>query len=100
MCGLCGLMAGGTHWSAERAEGPARRQERMRRIASLNRLLAHYRLSVEDFAGVSLILRNRTGRTEIVSDLGALCRAAATMTARPFDPLDPDLLAGLREART
>ena len=96
MCGLCGLMSGGAHWSGELGTGTARRQERLRRIASLNRVLGHFRLSVEDFGGVSLILRNRTGRAEIVPDLGALCRVAATMTSKPFDPLDPALLAAMR----
>ena len=100
MCGLCGLLGADMHWTdgtVTRADDAARtrRQERLTRVALVNRLLGRYRLKLSDWQGTAYVLTSGTGRTEIVPDLTALWRAAETISGRKFDPLDPDLLAGL-----
>lgn len=104
MCGLCGVLAGGEHWadsaSAAPALGAERRRQRFARVRLINQVLRHYALRLDDWQGDSFLLSNRTGRTEIVADLQALWSAAARMTGRRLDPLDPaliDALAGPRD---
>jgi hypothetical protein len=95
MCGLCGLLGMEGDWSTSMAGTLPPRQQRLVRIAQANRILAFYRLKLDDFQGVSYILISPTGRRELVSDLGQLWRMAETMVSRPIDPLDPALLAWL-----
>ena len=96
MCGLCGILGGESHWAGSiKKSGLPDRQERFRRIAQANRVLAFYRLRLEDFQGVSYILAGPTGRTEMVADLGQVWRVAEQMCGHPLDPLDPELLAKL-----
>jgi hypothetical protein len=109
MCVLCGQdFVGHIHWTdrhvEDRALGPGadpveyqrdRRRDRIHRVALTNEVLRHYGLRVEDWSGSKYVLRDRTGRMELVQDLGALWPAVAKLAGRPPDPLDPALQAAL-----
>jgi len=99
MCGLCGILGSGAHWTDRPGEAGTRRRQRLRQVALLSRVLRPYGLSVEDWQGRSFLLRSRTGRTEIVDNVGALWPAAARLLGRRLDPLDPALLAALDPGR-
>ena len=123
MCGLCGMFAGERHWTERAASpaifgaadgdgddggrgsgGPARArvtpaQERQARVRLVNRVLGPLGLVLAEWAASSYVLRTRTGRSEMVPDLGALWPAAERLLGRPCDPLDPGLLARLDEPR-
>ena len=62
MCGLCGLLGEDVHWSDPLGDEWPRRRERLRRIAAINRVLAPFRLKVEDVHGASYLLLGATGR--------------------------------------
>ena len=117
MCGLCGMFAGDRHWT-ERAASPAifgaagrtgdsggdgspprtrvtPARERQERVRLVNRVLDPLGLVLAEWAASSYVLRTKTGRSEMVPDLGALWPAAERLLGRPCDPLDPDLLARL-----
>jgi hypothetical protein len=91
MCALCGVLLT-SHW-AERDSG---RRERVFRVRLLNRVLSHFGLELGDWGGSVYVLRDRKGRTAVVNDLGSLWTAAETLAGRPLDPLDPTLVAALR----
>jgi len=90
MCSLCGVMAK-EHW----AEQGDDRRARVFRATALNRVLAHFGLSVQAWAGGTYVLRDRKGGTAVVGDLGALWVEAERLVGRPLDPLAPDLVAAL-----
>ena len=113
MCGLCGMFAGERHWT-ERAASPAifgdsdggagdgavrprvtPAQERQQRVRLVNRVLDPFGLVLAEWAAASYVLRTRTGRSEMVPDLGSLWPAAERLLGRACDPFDPDLLARL-----
>ena len=109
MCSLCGILAGRGHWteSAANPEVFAARgkvhtvvRERQQRTRVLNVVLAHYGLSVSDWAGRRYVLRSRTGRSALVENLNALWAAAEDLLGRPCDPLDPSLLSDLSRSRS
>jgi hypothetical protein len=89
MCSLCGVIAK-EHW-AELGDG---RRARVFRAAVLNRVLEHFGLSVDAWAG-SFVVRDRKGAAAVVGDLGALWVEAERLAGRPLDPLDPALVAAL-----
>ena len=90
MCALCGVLLT-EHW----AEAGAGRRARDRRVALVNRVLAHYGLVLGDWGGRTYVLRDRKGRGAVVADLGTLWAEAARLAGRPLDPLDPELVAAL-----
>lgn len=90
MCALCGVLLS-DHW-AEQGGGRRRRIERVRLV---NRVLAHFGLRLDDWAGRTYVLRDRKGRSVVVPDLSSLWQAAAVLAGRPLDPLDPRLLESL-----
>ena len=92
MCGLCGAL-GSAHWS----EADGGRRERLARVALLNRVLRAAGLSLDDFVGASYVVRDRKGRAEVVADVPAVWQAAEALAGRPLDPLDPALVAALRD---
>jgi hypothetical protein len=67
----------------------------------VNRVLDHFGLRLDDWAGRVYVLRDRTGRTAVVDNLGILWTEAARLAGRPLDPLDPGLIdhLGLVHAR-
>lgn len=79
--------------------GPPRpRQQRQMRIALVNRILRHYRLTLGDFQGRSYVLRGATGRQAVVPNLVGMWNAAEQLAGRTCDPLDRDLIATLERA--
>jgi hypothetical protein len=90
MCGLCGVLLSET-WAEEAGD----RRARVLRLKLLNRVLAHFGLALDEWAGRVYVLRDRTGRTAVVDDLGAIWREAERLAGGPLDPLDPELLASL-----
>lgn len=101
MCGLCALLAGrGTGApneslfaaSDDRIERDRHRRERLRQV---RRILAYYRLALDDRGPQTLVLRNATGRSVVLGDFSGLWSAADQLAGRPIDPLDPALLAHL-----
>ncbi|APR38658.1 hypothetical protein [Paraburkholderia sp. SOS3] len=89
MCGMCGLLGGGRHWSNTVAPGAdvnARRQ-RLVQVAHANRVLAPFRLRLDDFHGQSFVLSSPTGASELAGDLMRVWQTAEKMLGRPLDPL-------------
>ena len=95
MCGLCGILGAGEHWTDRPGERAAQRRERLERVRLVNAVLRHYGLRIEDWQGSVFLLTSRTGRTEIVDSLGALWPVAARLAGRRLDPLDETLVAAL-----
>jgi hypothetical protein len=101
MCGLCGVLGSGAHWTDDRTGDGAggspqtRRAARLARVRLMNAVLAHYGLSLADWQGSSYVLTGATGRSELVGDIVQVWRAAERMSGRACDPLDPCLLARL-----
>ena len=107
MCSLCGILAGKGHWTESAAnpevfDGRDERhtvaRERQQRTRILNVVLAHYGLSVSDWAASRYVLRSRTGRSALVANLNELWAEAERLLGRPCDPLDPSLLSELSRA--
>jgi len=90
MCALCGVLLN-DHW-AERDGG---RRGRTFRVGLVNRVLDHFGLDLDDWAGQVYVLRDRKGRAVVVDNLGVLWTQAAVLAGRPLDPLDPDLVRAL-----
>lgn len=94
MCGLCGLFQTESDWTeapAIASNGPSR-QQRLRRVGYANRVLAYYRLRLDDWQGQSYLLNSPTGATEVIDNLARLWPVAERLAKRPCDPLDPGLL--------
>jgi len=90
MCSLCSVLLG-EHW----AEHDAGRRAHLLRLRLLNRVLVHFGLRLDDWGGRDYVLRDRTGRTAVVADIGSLWLAAERLAGRPLDPLDPALVDAL-----
>ena len=90
MCALCGVLLN-DHW----AEQEGGRRGRMFRVGLVNRVLDHYGLELDDWAGRVYVLRDRKGRAAVVDNLGVLWIQAAVLAGRPLDPLDPALVRAL-----
>ncbi len=103
MCGLCGALGGAGDWTQGVASEAAtsipwqRRQARRERIAQACRVLRPFGLSLAEWQGSAMLLRSRTGATQIVRSLLDTWPAAERMAGRPLDPLDPALLEALRD---
>jgi hypothetical protein len=95
MCGLCGILGAGEHWTDRPGERTARRRERLERVRLMNAVLRHYSLKLEDWQGSSFLLTSRTGHMEIVDSLGTLWPVATRLAGRRLDPLDATLIAAL-----
>ncbi|TBR27473.1 MAG: hypothetical protein EPO10_17895, partial [Reyranella sp.] len=103
---LCGVLGGDGHWTdaaprpgvfTRNTDGLARRRERMARVAVANRILKLYGLSLSDWQGASFVLSTATGKSELVDNLAHLWAAAEKLAGRPCDPLDPAVIARLRD---
>lgn len=81
-------------WSGERV---SRRIERNRRVALIKPVLRHYGLTLNDWGGSSYLLENRAGASEEVYQLNGIWSAAEALAGRPCDPLDPELIASIKE---
>jgi hypothetical protein len=89
MCALCSVLS--EHW----AEADGGRRTQLLRLSLLNRVLAHFGLRLDGWGGRDYVLRDRVGRTAVVSDIGSLWVEAERLVGRPLDPLDPSLVAAL-----
>ena len=107
MCSLCGVLGGNEHWAdavarpgiyTRNVERIDRRRERANRVRAANRILAAYALSLSDWQGSSYVIASRTGKSEVIEDLGHLWPAAERLSGRLCDPLDPDLIARIEAA--
>jgi hypothetical protein len=97
MCALCGALGIADHWtdgSSSSPTGVTSRAELQHRIDIANRMLAPRGLKVSEWCG-RYVLKGRAGGAAIVENIGALWPAAERLAGRPWDPLDPDLLARL-----
>ena len=90
MCVLCNVLVN-EHW----AEQEGGRRARVMRVRLLNRVLGFYGLSLDDWSGRVWVLRDRKGRSAVVTDLGSLWVEAERLAGRPLDPLDEELVAAL-----
>ena len=107
MCSLCGVLGGNEHW-ADAVARPGvftrntdridRRRERMNRVRVANKVLQPFGMTLSDWQGASFLLSTRTGKTEIIEDLGHLWPTAERLGGRPCDPLDEAVIAAV-EAR-
>ncbi|OJU87062.1 hypothetical protein JQ506_11675 [Shinella sp. PSBB067] len=106
MCSLCGVLGGNEHWTDAAArpgvftrnvERLDRRRERARRVTAANRVLSAFGMSLSDWQGASFVLATRTGKSEVIEDLGHLWPAAERLSGRCCDPLDPVLIARMEE---
>ncbi|MDR8730885.1 hypothetical protein [Burkholderia pseudomultivorans] len=89
MCGMCGLLGGGNHWTNTGApdDGATRRRRRQMQVALANRILRTFRLRLDDFHGQSFVLTAPTGAAELVADFTQVWKVAEQMLGRPLDPL-------------
>jgi hypothetical protein len=90
MCALCGILLT-DHW----AEQDGGRRGRALRVALVNRVLDHFGLRLDDWAGRVYVLHDRKGGALVVDDLGTLWASAARLAGHPLDPLDPELMRAL-----
>ncbi|MFC6445207.1 hypothetical protein [Shinella zoogloeoides] len=106
MCSLCGVIGGNEHWTDAAArpgvftrniERLDRRRERARRVSAANRVLAAFGMSLADWQGSAFVLATRTGKSEMIEDLGHLWPAAERLSGRVCDPLDAALIARMEE---
>jgi len=67
--------------------GANTRRQRLIHVALANRVLASYRLRLDDFHGRSFVLSSSTGASELVGDFAQVWRVAEQMLGRPLDPL-------------
>jgi hypothetical protein len=108
MCSLCGVLGGNEHWAdavarpgvyTRNTEPVDRRRARAARVRLANRVLAPFGLTLSDWQGASFLLSTRTGKTEIIEDLGHLWPTAERLAGRPCDPLAPEVIAAMEDAR-
>ena len=108
MCALCGVLGGNEHWSdaaarpgvySRNASPIERRRERARRVRVANDVLASFGLTVTDWQGTGFLLSTRTGKTEIITDLGHLWPVAERLSGRLCDPLALPVIERLERRR-
>ena len=108
MCSLCGVLGGNEHWAdavarpgvfTRNTERAGRRRERMNRVRLANHALAQFGMSLSDWQGAAFLLSTRTGKTEIIDDLGHLWPAAEKLASRVCDPLSPEVIAAMERLR-
>jgi len=107
MCGLCGTLMDGPHWTetdtdaarnAEVSVGRERFLERAYRVRLLNRVLERYACKAEDWTGGQYVVRGFSGASDVVVNLPQLWRAVESCGGRAVDPLDPELIERLESA--
>ena len=102
MCGLCGILGDGTHWTDGVREASSaaavpwlRRQSRRERVTLGNAVLRRSGVTLEDWQGVGFVLRGRTGATQMAGALTDLWPKVDRLARHAIDPLDPELLDAL-----
>lgn len=99
MCGLCGALGAGDHWSsgAPGAAASLPAAERYRQAEAANRILGGYGLRLSVWSD-RYVLTGRTGKRLVIEHMGQLWPQAEKLAGQPLDPLDPSLMARM-EAR-
>jgi hypothetical protein len=92
MCPLCGALLT-EHW----ADGPDARRGRVLRTRMVAEVLRGFGLTLGDWGGSAYVLADRKGRAEVVHDLSTLWLEAERLAGRALDPLDPAVVAALRD---
>lgn len=101
MCGLCAALNASRNWTdlAGKSEfsldgRPVNvRQERNQLVGVVNRVLAHYGVSVSDWGGSSYVVTNQRRQNENVLNLNGVWAAVdALMEHERPDPLDERFL--------
>jgi hypothetical protein len=107
MCSLCGVLGGNEHWAdtvarpgvyTRNASAIERRRERANRVHIANRVLVQFGVAISDWRGTAFLLSTRTGKTEIIADLGHLWPAAEKLAGRVCDPLALPLIQSLERS--
>lgn len=106
MCGLCAALNASNGWNdvagksefAVNGRPMTRREERDFLVGIVNRTLAHYGISVNDWGGSSYVVTNRDGKSANVFNLSGVWNAADAVAALPTDPLDENLLNSLEKS--
>jgi hypothetical protein len=96
VCGLCGTLTAGPHWTQQVGGVQAARH----RLACLRfaRALARGRgVTVAEWQG-HFVVSNGRGRSVVADDLAACWAAVEQLSGRVADPLEPAAVAALREA--
>lgn len=108
MCSLCGVLGGNEHWAdavarpgvfTRNVERIDRRRERANRVRVANRVLLSFGMTLSDWQGASFVLSTRTGKSEIIEDLGHLWPAAERLSGRDCDPLNIQIIERMETAR-
>jgi len=108
MCSLCGVLGANEHWTdavarpgiyTRNAETVDRRRERANRVRVATQILAPFGMRLADWQGTSFIVSSRTGKTEMVNDLGHLWQAAERLSGKTCDPLDSAVIASVEASR-
>lgn len=108
MCSLCGVLGRNEHWAdavarpgvfTRNVERIDRRRERANRVRVANRVLASFGMTLSDWQGASFVLSTRTGKSEIIEDLGHLWPAAERLSGRVCDPLNVDIIERMEATR-
>ncbi|WP_182418208.1 hypothetical protein [Bartonella sp. HY038] len=97
MCGLCGLIGEKQEWSDQVKSDLPLRQNRLKKIKLINKILHYRRLTVSDFHGVSYLLQTPTGKSAIVSGLDNLWDECKNISGHSIDVLNPDLLSFIED---
>jgi len=101
MCSLCGILGSNEHWAdavarpgvfTRNTERVDRRRERAKRVRIASRILTEFGMTLSDWQGSSFLLSTRTGKTEMVEDLGHLWPLAEKISGRVCDPLSRSLI--------
>ncbi|MBZ8134487.1 hypothetical protein [Afifella sp. IM 167] len=101
MCEVCAIFGAGEHWSDfgrlrnERlpfGDIQHYRQERKRRIAMINEILAPIGLACEDWDGEALSISDAQGRFKIAHTLTDLWPVIEEMSPARIDPLGPGFI--------
>ncbi|MFC3321525.1 hypothetical protein [Mesorhizobium cantuariense] len=104
MCSLCGILGSNEHWAdavarpgvfTRNTERVDRRRERAKRVRIAGRILTEFGMTLSDWQGSSFLLSTRTGKTEMVEDLGHLWPLAEKISGRVCDPLSHSLIEKL-----
>ncbi|ODA93551.1 hypothetical protein BFX40_12195 [Mesorhizobium sp. SEMIA 3007] len=104
MCSLCGILGSNEHWTdavarpgvfTRNTERVDRSRERAKRVRIASRILTEFGMTLSDWQGSSFLLSTRTGKTEMVEDLGHLWPLAEKISGRVCDPLSHALIERL-----
>lgn len=108
MCSLCGVLGGNEHWTdavarpgvfTRNVERIERRRERANRVRIANQVLSVLGMGLADWQGASFVISTRTGKSEVIEDLGHLWPAAERLSGRVCDPLDLDVIMRMEAER-